>query len=785
MHGHSCQSKNSYQLDSIFNRRLLTILKKYSKDKPTLVFCPTRRSTVVCAKFLGRSRPSKGTVLRRDFWSSMSEKSLREVAERGVAYHHAGLSYPDRSLVEQNYMNGNLKVLCCTSTLAVGINLPAYLVVIKGTEVASTLGVREYSAMEIMQMAGRAGRPQFEQEGCAIIMTENNHKDNYSSLAQGLECIESSLHKKLSEILCSEVNAGIIHTLDNALTWLKKSYFYSRLPENYDYYRCQDLHEIKRDVNIDAALTSVCRNLLDELVDAHVLQKLSETYSSTGYSTAMSAHSLSVQTIKEFISLPTQLGFNQIILLLPHLPEFGFVTIKASERKFYQAMSQPPTVISLPYTGEVAKEEWLRQRKIAILLQFKLGTSQLPESYQASNLVTSFYTDLSCVSDVAIRVLKGLRDCFAGNRDLISLRNVLMLVSSIRSKAGADTESSVKIAEVIQKGTLPPFAVERSSMLQRGVLSKAKRDNGILDFNSQAPITQTRKKPPFMFSISIRKVRHTTEAENWLLTAQTRKLYQSKSGKDEVLALNILIARAPASFVALKRIHLEKQSNSISFITPCLKNSCGLLGVEITCEEMPGLQEIFYFPLDEHPERPRRLTSTCIEQCKPYIDEIHFSEGVERCGGENSLEDSFEGSSDDDDIIELFDQPTSICNAVYGVPRQRKETSESTLTETGIKNVSRRNEVNKRTIILSVDKSTSQYGAVLVPRLRNEKDLKGLETGRPQESSEPSETRERSAEVKDVLYVSSQDSLDACNSQGLGTTDNDTSIAERHYKCCR
>lgn len=133
----------------------------------------------------------------------------------------------------------------------------------------------------------------------------------------------------------------------------------------------------------------------------------------------------------------------------------------------------------------------------------------------------------------------------------------------------------------------------------------------------------------------------------------------------------------------------------------------------------------------------------------------------------------------------IRDRPTSICNAVYGVPRQRKETSESTLTETGIKNVSRRNEVNKRTIILSVDKSTSQYGAVLVPRLRNEKDLKGLETGRPQESSEPSETRERSAEVKDVLYVSSQDSLDACNSQGLGTTDNDTSIAERHYKCCR
>jgi ATP-dependent DNA helicase HFM1/MER3 len=73
-------------------------------------------------------------------------------------------------------------VLCTTSTLALGINLPAHLVVIKGTRrycggehdatsEAST-GYQEYDRSVCLQMVGRAGRPQFDTEGVAVIMTQ-------------------------------------------------------------------------------------------------------------------------------------------------------------------------------------------------------------------------------------------------------------------------------------------------------------------------------------------------------------------------------------------------------------------------------------------------------------------------------------------------------------------------------------------------------------------------------------------------------------------------------------
>ena len=69
-------------------------------------------------------------------------------------------------------MNGNIRILCCTSTLAVGINLPARLVIIKSTLMYNGRGYCEYSEVDVLQMIGRAGRPQFDDQGVAVILTD-------------------------------------------------------------------------------------------------------------------------------------------------------------------------------------------------------------------------------------------------------------------------------------------------------------------------------------------------------------------------------------------------------------------------------------------------------------------------------------------------------------------------------------------------------------------------------------------------------------------------------------
>ncbi|CDJ26857.1 DNA polymerase theta, putative [Eimeria mitis] len=95
-----------------------------------------------------------------------SETMLAAVRE-GVAYHHAGLTGEERALLEAGYRRGHLNVLCATSTLALGVNLPAARVIIR----APHFGRDELlSPGRFHQMAGRAGRKGLEHRGDAYLI---------------------------------------------------------------------------------------------------------------------------------------------------------------------------------------------------------------------------------------------------------------------------------------------------------------------------------------------------------------------------------------------------------------------------------------------------------------------------------------------------------------------------------------------------------------------------------------------------------------------------------------
>lgn len=67
------------------------------------------------------------------------------------------------------------QVLIATATLAWGVNFPAHLVVVKGTEYYDGK-VKRYVDMpitDILQMMGRAGRPQFDNQGIAVVLVNN------------------------------------------------------------------------------------------------------------------------------------------------------------------------------------------------------------------------------------------------------------------------------------------------------------------------------------------------------------------------------------------------------------------------------------------------------------------------------------------------------------------------------------------------------------------------------------------------------------------------------------
>lgn len=66
--------------------------------------------------------------------SLLQDPNLRHTLQFGIGMHHAGLTDGDRTTCERLFVAGKIQVLVATSTLAWGVNTPAHLVVIKGTE---------------------------------------------------------------------------------------------------------------------------------------------------------------------------------------------------------------------------------------------------------------------------------------------------------------------------------------------------------------------------------------------------------------------------------------------------------------------------------------------------------------------------------------------------------------------------------------------------------------------------------------------------------------------------
>lgn len=92
----------------------------------------------------------------RQFVSRLSQRFKTD-----IPFHCADLDKGDRIEIEQSFKNKNIKIMCATSTLAYGVNMPARRVLILGTK----RGLNLVHPYDIRQMGGRAGRPGIDPRG--------------------------------------------------------------------------------------------------------------------------------------------------------------------------------------------------------------------------------------------------------------------------------------------------------------------------------------------------------------------------------------------------------------------------------------------------------------------------------------------------------------------------------------------------------------------------------------------------------------------------------------------
>ncbi|MGD8565698.1 MAG: DEAD/DEAH box helicase [Candidatus Bathyarchaeota archaeon] len=174
------------------NSSLNLALTTVKSGEQILVFSNTRRRAVSFAK---KSAGKLGEFLSKPVKRALKEDSrkiltvgertrvselLAELVEKGTAFHHAGLSGAHRRIIEDSFRLGRIKLIAATPTLAFGVNLPARTVIIHNyRRYEPGYGYYPISVLEYKQMAGRAGRPKYDNIGEAILAAKTSDEADY------------------------------------------------------------------------------------------------------------------------------------------------------------------------------------------------------------------------------------------------------------------------------------------------------------------------------------------------------------------------------------------------------------------------------------------------------------------------------------------------------------------------------------------------------------------------------------------------------------------------------
>ncbi|KLO07339.1 P-loop containing nucleoside triphosphate hydrolase protein [Schizopora paradoxa] len=466
VHGFPRKQQNDFQFMRTLDFKLYDILLQHHTAKPMLVFCPTRKGVVATAEQLLKNYDESVAIRKKTPWvpgkiinRSFHDARLEKLANAGIGVHHAGLNMEDRRATEALFLDGALRVVVATSTLAVGVNLPAHTVVIKGVKLYQANAWQEYSDLDIVQMIGRAGRPQFDKEGVAIIMCESELEGKYRNMIQGKTVLESSLHHNLVEHINSEIGMRSITNLVSAKEWIRNSFLRQRIQKNPGHYQ------------IGKAANQTWEEKLDEMASQSIAT-LKETQlinddegngvdglAPTDYGVIMSKYYIRQSTMGMIMKMPERASVREILEIISSADELGDVKLRGGDKQAYSKLKDHNDIRYKIKKVEKASD------KTFLLIQAVLGGISLssndfkPTDSQPALEALSVFRHTSRIARVVVEVA-------ITNKNGAQLKHGMELLRCLTAKAWEDRPVVLKQVDSIGEKSLKVLAEAGITTLQ-------------------------------------------------------------------------------------------------------------------------------------------------------------------------------------------------------------------------------------------------------------------------------------------------------------------------------
>lgn len=547
---------NYYDFERELTKQLPSVIEDHCKGKATLIFCSSRGGTQQVAQALYAHCQYRIDQNVDTPWPDASEtnglgflnKDLQKFSNYGIAFHHAGLDLSDKRMVEAAFLSGKIKILCATTTLSVGVNLPAYLVIIRGTKL-NTGTFQEHSDLTIRQMMGRAGRPQFDKEGVCVIMTEHDRREHYEQLLNGKSIIESTLHLNLIEHINAEICARGRCRAYNIEKWLKETFLFVRMFKNWEHYSIQGCSD---QASPDQIVQTITRDYLEQLSKVDLLEnynsaKPDQEFSSTEYGRTMSNYSLRFRTMIDLMNLPRGANMQSLISTISQAQEFSDLFIRGGEKGVYRNILRNLKLRFPPISVENLDE------KLSVLLQMGLTGFKIKEimEREEQSVSANSSNEQAQIMKTAPKIARAMMNIAHYRKDGFFLNEAFTLSRSLHGKCWDDESATLTQLDGVGGGTMQLLSQHNINSIK--ALAKA----------NPAELAMKICKSPAQASKLIKDAKKIPQIH---LEAREMHVEQNSDGSVEsTIKVTISLAHSQAD---LKNLHLQtREGKAISIGT--------------------------------------------------------------------------------------------------------------------------------------------------------------------------------------------------------------------------